>query len=87
MIANTVLAILSICCGLGAYVTGVFGMNLDNTGKLQRTPHVFHIVIATSFGGMMLLFCGFVVYFRTNGMFPAKIALQQKDEIKFQTSL
>jgi len=85
LIANTVLAILGCCFGLGAYVSGIFGMNLDNTGKLQDTPNVFNIVIATSFGGMMLMFAMFVVYFRSNGMFPARIALQQKDEAKLQT--
>jgi len=62
-------------------------MNLDNTGKLQSTPHVFYIVIATSFGGMIILFLMFVFYFRSNGMFPARIALQQKDEVKFNSQL
>lgn len=59
-------------------------MNLDNTGRLQRTENVFYIVIATSFFGMMMMFIGMVVLFRSNGMFPAKIKLLGKDALKLK---
>jgi len=84
LIANTVLAILACCFGLGAYVSGIFGMNLDNTGKLQETKGVFNIVIAASTGAMILLFLGMVVVFKRNGMFPRRLALLDKDAAKFQ---
>ena len=78
------LAILACCFGLGAFVTGIFGMNLDNTGKLQSTKNVFYIVIATSFGGMFMMFVGLITVFRHNGMFPAKIDLLKKDALKLK---
>jgi Mg2+ and Co2+ transporter CorA len=84
LIANTVLAILACCFGLGAYVSGIFGMNLDNTGKLQDTKNVFYIVIATSFGFMILMFVGMIWVFRSNGMFPAKITLSDQDAVKLK---
>lgn len=84
LIANTVLAILACCFGLGAYVSGIFGMNLDNTGKLQSTPNVFYTVIATSTGCMILMFVGMIYVFRHNGMFPAKIALHTRDAQKLK---
>jgi hypothetical protein len=59
-------------------------MNLDNTGQLQKTKHVFVIVIAASFAGMAVLFFGLVWVFKKNGMFPRKISLHGKDAAKFQ---
>lgn len=64
---------LACCFGLGAYVTGIFGMNLDNTGRLQSTPHVFVTVIVTSFVGMAGLFFGLIHIFRKTGIFPARV--------------
>lgn len=79
LITNTVLAVLACCFGLGAYVTGIFGMNLDNTGKLQRTPHVFGSVIVLSLFWMTCLFCGLIFIFRRTGVFPTKIVLSNYD--------
>jgi hypothetical protein len=73
LITNTVLAVLACCFGLGAYVTGIFGMNLDNTGRLQSTPHVFSSVIVTSLFCMCCLFFGLIYAFRKTGVFPAKV--------------
>jgi len=84
LIANTVLAILACCFGLGAYVSGIFGMNLDNTGKLQETKGVFYTVIGTSTSAMCLLFLGMVLYFKNNGMFPRRLALRIKDALRLQ---
>ena len=84
LIANTILAILACCFGLGAFVSGIFGMNLDNTGKLQQTKNVFYTVIAVSTACMVVMFFGFIVMFRRNGMFPAKISLLEKDALKLK---
>jgi Mg2+ and Co2+ transporter CorA len=82
LITNTILAVLACCFGLGAYVTGIFGMNLDNTGKLQSTPHVFNTVIVVSAFGMVCLFATLICLFRRNGVFPAKITLLDRDAEK-----
>lgn len=82
--ANTNLAILACCFGLGAYVSGIFGMNLDNTQSLEHTPNVFYIVIAVSTTAMILLFVGIVCAFRASGMFPARLPLQCRDARKIQ---
>jgi ABC-type branched-subunit amino acid transport system permease subunit len=76
--------VLACCFGLGAYVTGIFGMNLDNTGTLQSTPHVFNTVIAASSLGMVCLFATLVSLFRRKGVFPAKIKLNGRDAEKLR---
>ena len=38
LVANTAIAVLGCCIGLGAYVSGIFGMNLDNTYTFQYIP-------------------------------------------------
>ena len=85
LIANTMLAVLACCFGLGAYVSGIFGMNLDNTlNGIQQHRHGFYTVTAASFGGMCIMFFLLVWVFRRNGMFPTKITLLNKDALKFQ---
>eukprot|EP00600_Ochromonadales_sp_CCMP1393_P000073 CAMPEP_0174982286 /NCGR_PEP_ID=MMETSP0004_2-20121128/16409_1 /TAXON_ID=420556 /ORGANISM="Ochromonas sp., Strain CCMP1393" /LENGTH=824 /DNA_ID=CAMNT_0016234221 /DNA_START=61 /DNA_END=2535 /DNA_ORIENTATION=+ len=70
LIANTALAILGCCFGLGAYITGIFGMNLDNTDTIQNIPHLFESVIAVCSVCMLGLFFFIVFVFRRSGMFP-----------------
>ena len=84
LIANTNLAILACCFGLGAFVSGIFGMNLDNTGKLQSTPDVFVTVIFSSLVAMGVMFVGLIVYFKRTKLFPAKIRLEKKDKLRLR---
>jgi len=35
LVANTAIAVLGCCIGVGAYLSGIFGMNLDNTYNFQ----------------------------------------------------
>lgn len=65
LIANTALAVLACSIGFSAYITGVFGMNLDNTKYIQPVNGVF----AGVFGGtfvlipiVFLMICGFLKY-------------------------
>jgi Mg2+ and Co2+ transporter CorA len=84
LIANTWLAILACVFGLGAFVSGIFGMNLDNTGKLQQTKNVFNTVIAATTGVMIIMFCGMYYMFQRSGMFPAKISLATRDAVRLK---
>jgi len=84
LVANSVLALAACCCGLGAYVTGVFGMNLDNTVTIQETPHLFYTVIGASTGVMMLVFAGMIALFKRNGTFPKRLKIVNKDMFRFK---
>lgn len=56
LILNTAMTILACAIGFSGYITGGFGMNLDNTKDLQSTKHSFAIVFACSFLGLVVIF-------------------------------
>lgn len=61
MIVNTVLSILTCAIGLCAYITGLFGMNLDNVNTLQPISGVFNnVVISTVIFVPIATFCAII---------------------------
>lgn len=76
LIANTALAVLACSIAFGAYITGVFGMNLDNTETIQNDKHSFAIVTVCSFGGILLVFFILFAYLRWSGMLPSRTAVR-----------
>ena len=71
LIANTALAVLACSIGFGAFITGVFGMNLDNVEYLQPKQNLFAVVSVTSCALIGFLFVGIMTYLRKSGMMPA----------------
>ncbi len=57
------LSITSVTVTFGAYITGVFGMNLDQTIYLQPIPGVFALVFAVTFGIIIFGSMGIYLYF------------------------
>lgn len=84
LVANTLLALAACCFGLGAYVSGIFGMNLDNTLTIQNTPHLFYTVIGASSTVMVMAFAGMVTLFKKNGTFPRRLKLVNREMFKFK---
>jgi Mg2+ and Co2+ transporter CorA len=72
LIANTALAILSCSIAFGAYITGVFGMNLDNTVYLQPVHGGFAYITSGSFAIMFVIFALIYGYLRYAGILPGK---------------
>jgi hypothetical protein len=72
LIANTALAILSCAIAFGAYLTGVFGMNLDNVTYIQPVKNSFAIITAGTFVVMIAVFLVIYGYLRTTGILPGK---------------
>jgi hypothetical protein len=72
LIANTALAILSCAIAFGAYLTGVFGMNLDNVEYIQPVKNGFVIITAGTFVIMIIVFSVIYGYLRTTGILPGK---------------
>lgn len=50
LIVNTQMAVLACCIGFAAFITGAFGMNLDNTIYLQYVPNLFYTICAVCVG-------------------------------------
>lgn len=82
--ANTLLALAACSFGLGAYISGIFGMNLDNTLTIQNTPHLFYAVIGGTSVVMLVGFAGMVALFKRNGTFPRRLKLVNRDMFKFR---
>lgn len=78
LIANTALAVLACSIGFGAYLTGIFGMNLDNVDYLQPVDHIFMVVCICSFVCIVCIFLCILYYLRAQGMLPVKTSVRVK---------
>jgi Mg2+ and Co2+ transporter CorA len=72
LIANTALAVLSCSIAFGAYITGIFGMNLDQTIYLQPKKGSFVGVTVASFAVIVVIFVVVYGYFRHTGVIPRR---------------
>ena len=64
--------------GFGAYITGIFGMNLDNVDYLEPVDHVFVVVCVCSFACIACIFASILYYLRMQGMLPMKTSARAK---------
>jgi len=72
LVANTAFALLSCCIGIGAYITGVFGMNLDNTLTIQPQTGSFAMVWAGSTASIICTFFSVYLYLGWTGILPRR---------------
>jgi Mg2+ and Co2+ transporter CorA len=79
LILNTVMTMLTCSVGFGAYITGVFGMNLDQTSYLQPKQNSFLVVSIASFALLSILFFIAKKYFTYKGVLPEVVG---KDQIQ-----
>eukprot|EP00605_Chrysophyceae_sp_TOSAG23-4_P000341 GSChrysophyteH1.ASY1.ANO1.388.1 assembled CDS len=70
LVANTGFAVLACAISTGSYITGAFGMNLDNTLTLQNERGLFHAVVLSSAAGIILIFLSVICYLRYTGVLP-----------------
>lgn len=77
LIATTALEVLACSIGFGAYITGAFGMNLDNTITLQGRQYSFMVVTVSSFIAIVMVFCIALSYLQRNGILPTRTALHK----------
>ncbi len=75
---------LACCFGLGAYIGGIFGMNLDNTHTIEHTTGGFYTVTAVATVGLIVLFVSMWVVLRSNGTFPRRMVLLEEDAVKLR---
>lgn len=70
LLLNTTLTILSCAVGFGGFITGGFGMNLDNTKYLQNMNHSFLIVFTLAFAAIVACFMSAYNFFKWSGILP-----------------
>ncbi len=72
LIANTALSIFGCSIAFGAYITGAFGMNLDNVDSIQPVRYSFTYVCVFSLVGICIVFFSIYGYLRYSGILPGK---------------
>ena len=76
LMANTTLTIATVAIGFSAYVTGVYGMNLDQTTPIQNVYGIFEAVFTVTFA-LIFIISGLIwYYFKRTGVLPNKIKLR-----------
>ena len=81
LVANTAFAVLACSIASGSYVTGAFGMNLDNTTKLQYEPGVFNLVFIMTAVGIVIVFYVIIWYLRYTGILPTSVDTVKQKEL------
>ena len=79
LVANTAFAILASCVGLGSYIAGLYGMNLDNTVTIQPIYGVFSVVWAGATFCMIALFVAIYAYLEYTKVIPRRVVFKRID--------
>lgn len=76
LLVDTQLSVLAVCFGVGAFITGLFGMNLDNTNTLQNAPGGFKSVSVLCLVIIVVGYLAIMLYLRITGKLPTKVNAQ-----------
>lgn len=80
LMANTTLTIATVAIGFSAYVTGVYGMNLDQTTTIQPVYGVFETVFTVTFA-LIFIITGLIwYYYKRTGVLPSTIRLKESSD-------
>jgi Mg2+ and Co2+ transporter CorA len=74
LVANTIVSIFGAAVGFGAYITGVFGMNLNQVFYLQPVKGGFVTITMLTLVAIAVLFTAVYVYFARQGVFPSSFS-------------
>lgn len=77
LIANTALSVLACSIGFGGYLTGIFGMNLDNVETIQPVKYSFTIVCVVSFSVIVIIFFVTISYLQYSGTLPSRLNIKK----------
>ena len=72
LIVNTLLSGLSCSVAFGAYITGIFGMNLDNVDTVQTMKNSFPMITMISFSIIILAYSILNYIFYRANVFPTR---------------
>lgn len=75
---NTTISVLSVAIAFSAYITGAFGMNLDQTRWLQHVSGGFTGVVVCTLALIFISSIAAVWYFRHVGMLPVMAMSRRK---------
>lgn len=80
LMANTTLTIATVAIGFSAYITGVYGMNLDQTTTIQNVYGIFETVFTVTFA-LIFIITGLIwYYYKRTGVLPSTIRLKESSD-------
>ena len=80
LVVNTRLVVYMVATGFSAYVTGIYGMNLDNTITIQFVVYgVFEAVFVASFALIAIVSACILYYLKRSHILPRLV--QNKEEV------
>ncbi len=82
LLLNTTLTILSCAIGFGGFITGGFGMNLDNTQHLQNVNNSFLIVFTLALAAIIGCFLSAYNFFKWSGILPEIVGKKRRKNEK-----
>jgi Mg2+ and Co2+ transporter CorA len=74
LMANTVIMIMGCAFAFGGYITGAFGMNLDQVSYLEPKKNGFLIVTMSTVFAIIVVFVVIYIYFARLGVFPSRFS-------------
>lgn len=77
LVLNTRLVVFSVAIGFSAYLTGIYGMNLDNTVTIQTVVFgVFEAVTVGSFALIIITSASLLYYLKRVNILPRLLAFR-----------
>ncbi len=78
LVTNMSLQVASVLIAFGAYISGIFGMNLDNTITIQPVYGVFSIVWVSTLAIIIVGNLSIMYYYERSGVIPATIRIHNR---------
>lgn len=70
LVASTIISIISCTISFGGFVTGAFGMNLDNTAQFEVIDGMFDSVVALCVVFIIVASSSVILFFEFKGWLP-----------------
>lgn len=70
LVASTVMSVFACTIGFSGFITGAFGMNLDNSTEFTPVRGLFYVVFGTCVGIIVIVTWAILHYFRAKGILP-----------------
>ncbi len=70
LVATTIISVISCTISLAGFVTGAFGMNLDNSAEFEGIEGMFDAVVGLCVMFIVVLSSGVILFFEYKGWLP-----------------
>lgn len=81
LVTNTTLVVYLVAIAFSAYLTGIYGMNLDQTVTIQTVVYgVFEVMFVSSFSLIFIISGCILYYLKRNRIIPKEVFYRRKKD-------